>query len=78
MLLRHEVYNERNMFEHGERAEKRRTFKHLKVTPLKRQDGTVEHGGRDLLVRTLPWESHLGAAELRTLAADSPSHPYRV
>ena len=54
MLLRHEVYNERTMFEHGARAEKRRTFKHLKVAPLKRKDGTVEHGGRDLLVRALP------------------------
>ena len=50
MLLRHEVFNERSMFEHGERAEKRRTFKHLKVAPLKRKDGTVERGGRDLLV----------------------------
>lgn len=53
MLLRHEVFNERSMFEHGARAEKRRTFKHLKVAPLKRKDGTVEHVGRDLLVRTL-------------------------
>lgn len=51
MLLLDEVFNERSMFEHGERAEKRRTFKHLKVAPLKRRDGTVEHGGRDLLVR---------------------------
>lgn len=51
MLLRHEVFDERNMFERGERAEKRRTFKHLRVAPLKRKDGTVEHGGRDLLVR---------------------------
>lgn len=54
MLLRHEVFDERSMFEHGTRAEKRRTFKHLKVSPLRRKDGTVEHGGRDLLVRTLP------------------------
>jgi hypothetical protein len=50
MLLRHEVLDERSMFEHGERAEKRRTFKHLKVAPLKRKDGAVERGGRDLLV----------------------------
>ena len=56
MLLRHEVYNERAMFEHGKRAEKRRTFRHLKISPLKRKDGTVEHAGRDLLVRTLPWK----------------------
>ena len=50
MLLRHESYDERTMFEHGARAEKRRTFRHLKVAPLKRKDGMVEHGGRDLLV----------------------------
>ena len=54
MLLRHEVFDERSMFEHGVRVEKRRTFKHLKVSPLKRKDGTVEHGGRDLLVRRPP------------------------
>jgi glyoxylase-like metal-dependent hydrolase (beta-lactamase superfamily II) len=54
MLLRHEVENERTMFERGVRAEKRRTYKHLRVAPLKRKDGTVEHGGRDLLVRTFP------------------------
>lgn len=53
MLLRHEAFDERSMFEHGLRAEKRRTFKHLKVAPLKRKDGTLEHGGRDLLVRIL-------------------------
>lgn len=53
MLLRHEVFDERSMFEHGIRAEKKRTFKHLKVAPLRRKDGTVEHGGRDLLVRSL-------------------------
>lgn len=52
MLLRHEVFNERSMFDHGERAEKRRTFKHLKVAPLKK-GGVVQHGGRDLLVRIL-------------------------
>ena len=56
MLLRHEVHDERTMFEHRARAEKRRTFVHLKVAPLKRKDGTVEHGRRDLLVRTLSWE----------------------
>jgi len=77
MLLRHETYDERTMFEHGARAEKRRTFRHLKVTPLKRKDGTVEHGGRDLLVRAL-LASQFGAAERRTLAASSPSHSYRV
>lgn len=53
MLLRHEVFDERSLFERGERGERRRTFKHLRVAPLKRKDGTVEHGGRDLLVRIL-------------------------
>ena len=50
MFLRHEVFDERSIFEHGERVEKR-TFKHLKVAPLEKKDGTVERGGRDLLVR---------------------------
>jgi glyoxylase-like metal-dependent hydrolase (beta-lactamase superfamily II) len=54
MLLRHEASHERSMFEHGSRAEKGRSFKHLKIAPLRRKDGTVEHGGRDLLVRILP------------------------
>lgn len=78
MLLRHELCNERTMFEHGTRAEKRRTFRHLKVTPLKRKDGAAEQGGRDLLVRALPWPGALGTAEPRTPAAYSPSHPHRV
>ena len=49
MLLRHEVFDERSMFEYGVRAEKGRTFKHLKVYPLRGKDGTTEYGGRDLL-----------------------------
>lgn len=53
MLLRHEIFDERSMLEHGVRAERRRTFKHLSVPPLKRKDGTIEYGGRDLLVRIL-------------------------
>jgi hypothetical protein len=63
MLLRHEAFDERSMFEHGIRAEKRRTFKYLKVAPMRRKDGTVEHAGRDLLVMLLLSDS--GTAELR-------------
>jgi len=49
MLLRHEVYNERSLFEQELRAEKVRTFAHLKVST---RDGDIRfHGERDLLVR---------------------------
>lgn len=77
MLLRHEAFDERSMFEHGIRAEKRRTFKYLKVSPMRRKDGTVEHGGRDLLVMILPGCSR-AETELRSLATNSPSYPDRV
>lgn len=51
MLLRHEVYAERALTEQEVRAEKVRTFQHLKVAPRTFEDGTVNHvGSRDLLV----------------------------
>ncbi|KAF9784697.1 beta-lactamase-like protein [Thelephora terrestris] len=77
MLLRHEVFDERSLFEHGIRAEKRRTFKHLKVSPLKRKDGTLEHGGRDLLqtipLRT-PTEFNLNGEDVVTITAMDANH----
>jgi DNA cross-link repair 1C protein len=52
MLLRHEVYAEREYHEKDLRAEKIRTFSHLKVDPLVHTDGTLYYqGSRDLLVR---------------------------
>lgn len=52
MLLRHEVYAERDLREKQLRAENVKTFQHLKVSPLALDDGTVYYSGsRDLLVR---------------------------
>jgi DNA cross-link repair 1C protein len=52
MLLWHEVYNERALHEREIRAEKTRTFAHLKVDPRVEADGRIYFtGSRDLLVR---------------------------
>lgn len=52
MLLRHEVYAERELHSLELRAEKIRTYAHLKVDPLCNPDGTMYYrGSRDLLVR---------------------------
>ena len=51
MLLKHEVYAERALHDMTLRAEKTRTFRHLKVDPVVRDHGKVYyHGSRDLLV----------------------------
>ena len=51
MLLRHEVYAERELHELNLRAEKARTYSHLKVDPRTQPDGTTYYvGSRDLLV----------------------------
>ena len=51
MLLRHEVYAERALSEMQMRAERVRTFRHLKVPPRLLEDGKTSHiGSRDLLV----------------------------
>ncbi|TFY61855.1 hypothetical protein EVJ58_g4248 [Rhodofomes roseus] len=54
MLLRHEVYNERALKDMDLRAEKIRTFKHLKVEPRRFEDGTVDHTGSRDLLRAVP------------------------
>jgi DNA cross-link repair 1C protein len=52
MLLRHEVYVERELYEQEFRSEPIRTFSHLKVDPRIHADGSTTHNGaRDLLVR---------------------------
>ena len=54
MLLRHEIYAERNLYQQELRNEKTRTFSHLKVDPLKQSDGRIYYtGSRDLLVQPL-------------------------
>jgi glyoxylase-like metal-dependent hydrolase (beta-lactamase superfamily II) len=51
MLLRHEVFAERQLREMDVRAETVRTFSHLKVKPRTLEDGTIFYNGaRDLLV----------------------------
>ncbi|TRM64151.1 hypothetical protein BD626DRAFT_456611 [Schizophyllum amplum] len=50
MLLRQEVYKERALYDMDIRAEKTRTFSHLKVDPVQCPDGTMYYtGARDLL-----------------------------
>ncbi|TFK65604.1 hypothetical protein BDN72DRAFT_845347 [Pluteus cervinus] len=50
MLLRHEVYGERNLYANDLRAEKTRTFAHLRIDPLVHSDGSMFYtGSRDLL-----------------------------
>lgn len=51
MLLRHEVYDERQLKQNNLRAESVRTFAHLKVDPVARQ--AYYQGSRDLLVTYL-------------------------
>ena len=52
MLLRHEVYAERELQALELRSEKIRTYSHLRVDPLLFPDGTMYYtGSRDLLVR---------------------------
>lgn len=51
MLLRHEIYAERELQALDLRTEKIRTYAHLKVDPLCNPDGTKYYNGsRDLLV----------------------------
>jgi DNA cross-link repair 1C protein len=51
MLLRHEVSAERALYDQEFRAERMRTFSHLKTPPLRGSKGMFYHGSRDLLVR---------------------------
>ncbi|KII95048.1 hypothetical protein PLICRDRAFT_693326 [Plicaturopsis crispa FD-325 SS-3] len=54
MLLRHEVYKERELYATDMRGEHVKTFGHLKVEPVKHMNGTIiSTGCRDLL-RPLP------------------------
>lgn len=50
MLLRHEVYAERDLFEKDVRSERVRTFGHLKVDPRVVDGEMFYTGARDLLV----------------------------
>ena len=63
MLLRHEVYAERELQTLELRSEKIRTYSHLRVDPLICSDGTMYYtGSRDLLVcRCCPTISKVNA-----------------
>lgn len=51
MLLRHEVYKERELYATDTRGEKAKTYSHLKIEPTIQSDGNVlQIGCRDLLV----------------------------
>ncbi|KAH0583199.1 hypothetical protein H2248_011084 [Termitomyces sp. 'cryptogamus'] len=54
MLLRHEVYAERELHDQNYRAQRIRTFAHLKVDPTPGPDGTVSYSGSRDLLETLP------------------------
>jgi len=70
MLLRHQVYAERQLNADQLRAERIRTFGHLKIKPQRYQDGTIQyHGSRDLLV--------CSAAEVRNYVINLPSTRFR-
>ncbi|KAJ7597693.1 hypothetical protein C8J56DRAFT_1159547 [Mycena floridula] len=54
MLLRHEVLKERQFYDDNLRAEKNRTFKHLKVDPYRSIHGEIYYQGSRDLLRVLP------------------------
>ncbi|KXN90337.1 Protein artemis [Leucoagaricus sp. SymC.cos] len=56
MLLRHEVYAERELREQDLRAQSVRTYAHLKIDPVNHPAVAYFQGSRDLLVRdTISW-----------------------
>ncbi|KAF8075305.1 beta-lactamase-like protein [Lyophyllum atratum] len=57
MLLRHEVYAERELHQLELRAQKTRTYSHLKVDPIRGPDGMLYHSGSRDLLETLPLQT---------------------
>ncbi|KAI6027337.1 beta-lactamase-like protein [Pisolithus microcarpus] len=54
MLLRHEVYAERSLFDHEYRAQKTKTYSHLKVAPCVMPNGEKFYAGSRDLLRAVP------------------------
>ncbi|KAI6044737.1 beta-lactamase-like protein [Pisolithus marmoratus] len=54
MLLRHEVYAERSLFDHEYRAQKTKTYSHLKVEPCVMPNGERFYAGSRDLLRAVP------------------------
>ena len=77
MLLRHEVYAERSLHDHQYRAERKKTFRHLKVDPYVMPNGQKFFtGSRDLLVCALFFPNP--ATPTRSTARDTAQHTHRI
>ncbi|TFK19414.1 hypothetical protein FA15DRAFT_674467 [Coprinopsis marcescibilis] len=78
MLLRHEVFAERDLRDQELRAQKIRTFSHLKVDPLMNPDGTLYYQGSRDLLKSLPLHSptriELDASETVTITLLDANH----
>ncbi|KAG1716080.1 hypothetical protein ID866_1106 [Astraeus odoratus] len=80
MLLRHEVFAERSLYDHEYRAQKTRTYGHLKIDPCVMPSGKMFYSGsRDLLVihqyavpLNTPTEFELSNDETVTITRDVP------
>lgn len=76
MLLRHEVYAERSLHDHQYRAEKKKTFAHLKVDPYVMPNGQkLFTGSRDLLVGILTFFSHSSTTDTFNSSLYRSIHP---
>ena len=82
MLLRHEVYAERELHTLELRAEKIRTYSHLKVDPLVDSDGRLYYNGsRDLLVGSAVFLVAMAPDALNSAPASFTiryAHPNRI
>ncbi|KAG7447100.1 uncharacterized protein BT62DRAFT_993446 [Guyanagaster necrorhizus] len=78
MLLRHEVYKERALYGTELRAEKLRTYGHLKIDPLVGEDGEVYYQGSRDFLKVLPINSpvdiELDAENSVTVTAIDANH----
>ncbi|KAL0946208.1 hypothetical protein HGRIS_012467 [Hohenbuehelia grisea] len=78
MLLRHEVFAERALFDTEFRAEKIKTFSHLRVEPVMHPDGSVYYNGSRDLLRPIslntPTRYQLSEHETVTITALNANH----
>ncbi|KAJ2917067.1 hypothetical protein MD484_g3337, partial [Candolleomyces efflorescens] len=78
MLLRHEVFAEREFREMELRAQNVRTFSHLKVDPVRHPDGSLYYTGSRDLLKTLPLHCptkiELNASESVTITLLDANH----
>ncbi|KAG6807546.1 hypothetical protein H0H93_001472, partial [Arthromyces matolae] len=78
MLLRHEVYGERELHDQEFRAQKMRTFAHLKVDPILGSDGLLTYSGSRDLLETIPLHTptkyELSEGETVTITSFDANH----